>query len=357
MDKTKFDPIIYCLGEKGALARQVEDIGITVKEFGLNARVQTRGQQLRGVFKIIRDMKNALKADRPYIVHTYLYWANIFGGIAAKLAGIKNIVTSRRSLGLYKDRKPWMQWVENMINLITDVVTANSQEVYKDTLRREKFIGKKMKLIYNGVNETVFQRNGQDYSELKRQLQIPDHHIVVTNVANLIAYKGHREFIEAACSVLKVHDNVSFLLVGRDGGMQQELEKRVKECGITDKVKFLGTRQDIVEILNITNIQVLSSHQEGFSNAILEGMACSLPLVVTHVGGNPEAVIDDYNGYVVPPHNSEQLANALKKLLSDDSRRSAMGERGRQRIEELFTLRVMAQQYRKLYEQFDKAIV
>ncbi|RKN85658.1 glycosyltransferase [Paenibacillus ginsengarvi] len=355
LDKDLFEPIVYCLREKGALASQVEQIGVPVKVMGI-VNCCSRLQFMKLILKVIWKMRNALKEDRPHIVHTYLYWANVYGVIAAKLAGIENIVTSRRSLGAYKDRKPWLQWIENMTNIFADVVTANSKEVYNDTLQREKFIAKKLTLIYNGVNESTFKRSHIDTESLRRKLHIPENHYVVTNVANLHSYKGHLEFVEAAAAVLRRQSNVCFLLVGRDAGMQSELERLVKHWDIADKVKFLGVRQDMVDILNITDIQVLSSYEEGFSNAILEGMACSLPLVVTRVGGNPEAVIDNFNGYVVLPRNSDQLKGAIMKLLSDHHARVAMGERGRKRVEELFTLKVMAQNYREMYCKLDKAI-
>jgi glycosyltransferase involved in cell wall biosynthesis len=350
IDRTRFEPKIYCLGQKDILSGEVEALGITVKEFGfLSAGKKSLLYKAKESVLLIWRMMRSIRQDRPHIVHTYLFWANTFGAAAAKLAGTRLLITSRRSLGLYKDGKPYLQWIENMTNVFTDRITTNSKEVYEDSIRREKFIHGKTALIYNGVDERFFMKRTASGRPIRKELAIPDDHVVVTNVSNLIPYKGHKEFVEAASIVLERYRNVTFLLVGRDGGMYEALTQQSRSLGIGDRVLFLGGRGDIVDILNETDIQVLCSYQEGFSNAVLEGMSCSLPLVVTRVGGNAEAVIDGHNGLVVPPRDGPSLAEALLRLVPDRGLRVAMGENGRHRVEELFTVKGMAANYKQLY--------
>lgn len=347
LDKELFEPIIYCLSEKGDLAKEIEKKGILVRDFDLKNK-RSKILHLKELMKLISIMSKRLKEDKPKIVHTYLFWANILGGISAKMAGIQYLITSRRSLGLYKNGRKMMQVIENVMNIFTDVVTVNSKEVLNDTLNREKFIKGKIKLLYNGVDSKRFKKNN-DTTKLKEMLNIPTEDIVITNVSNLIHYKGHFDFIEASRIMMRQHPEVTILLVGRDGGMQGLLQEKVKEYGLDDKIRFLGSRGDIVELLSITNIQVLSSHEEGFSNAILEGMACSLPLVVTDVGGNSEAVLDGINGFVVPAKSPRTLADALIKLLNNKSILESFGIESRKRIENYFTIEMMKESYEKMY--------
>jgi glycosyltransferase involved in cell wall biosynthesis len=213
-----------------------------------------------------------------------------------------------------------------MTNVFASRITTNSNEVYADTVRREKFCKGKLAMIYNGVDERRFARRDAAARLVRNELGIPDDHVVVTNVANLFRTKGLMEFVEAAAIVLNRYRTVTFFL-------------------------WLGARSDVANILNDSDIQVLSSYAEGFSNAILEGMACSLPIVATRVGGNAEAVEEGRTGLIVPPKDSGALAEALLRLVPDRALRAAMGECGRLRVEELFTINQMAAGYMKLYSE------
>ncbi|PYI57201.1 glycosyltransferase [Paenibacillus flagellatus] len=356
LDRSEFHPIVYCMNDKGVLAEQVEAMSIQVKPFGYKTDpTDSIGVKIKKVIRLILDLRKSLRKDRPQIVHSYLFWPNTFGTIAAKLAGIRFTITSRRSLGLFKNGRPMMQRIENAINLLTDVITVNSQEVLNDTVRREKYVRDKLALVYNGVDLNKFSTSPGMREVWKRELKIPADHLVITNVANLALCKGHVEFLEAAAELLKSNPKLTFLLIGRDRGMLDSLTDLARELKISNNVQFLGGCNNVEEILNTSDIQVLSSYEEGFSNAILEGMAVSLPMVVTNVGGNAEAVIDGYNGFVVPPKNSIALAKAMSRLIEDVGLRQTMGWRGRTRAESLFGLQAMADSYRSLYlELMDK---
>ncbi|PGM72177.1 hypothetical protein CN952_14875 [Bacillus cereus] len=348
MDKERFLPIVYCMSEKGLLAKELEDIGVVVKSFDLKNNGQSKLTYIRDIIKLLFKFIRNLREDAPIIVHTYLYWANILGGIATRCANIKFLITSRRSLGLFKDRKKFMQKVENIVNIFTDVITVNSQGVQRDTEKREKFIKDKVILIYNGVDHKRFTKKTQ-CGLSKSDLGINENQIVITNISNLIHYKGHMDFIEAMSLVIEEKPDAVAVLVGRDGGMLNQIINKAKELGIEKNIKILGTRNDIVDILNITDIQVLSSYEEGFSNAILEGMASSLPLVVTDVGGNSEAVCDGINGFVIPPKNSRILSEKLLEIIKDENKRIDMGIESRKFIEEKFTIDKMLQEYQGMY--------
>ncbi len=127
------------------------------------------------------------------------------------------------------------------------------------------------------------------------------------------------------------------------------LQAQAAELGIDRNVVFLDSRNDVPEILNACDIGVLCSHQEGFSNAVLEGMASGLPMIVTDVGGNAEAVLDGECGIVVPPHDPARLADAIVRLANDPSLRIGFGSAGRRRVVEHFALDRSIQSYDALY--------
>jgi glycosyltransferase involved in cell wall biosynthesis len=173
---------------------------------------------------------------------------------------------------------------------------------------------------------------------------------VLCIVANLIPYKGHRDLIDAlALAAPFMPPGWRLLAVGRDDGIGQSLRSQVQDTSIADHILFLGPRDDVSVILGVSDIGILCSHEEGFSNAILEGMAAGLPMVVTKVGGNSEAVIDGETGIVVPAHDAQRLSAAILKLANDPALRANYGDVGRGRVAQAFGVNRFVESHRKLY--------
>jgi glycosyltransferase involved in cell wall biosynthesis len=139
------------------------------------------------------------------------------------------------------------------------------------------------------------------------------------------------------------------LIVGRDDGIQRDLQMQISAAGLLGHIRFLGARYDVPALYVASDIGLLVSHQEGFSNAILEGMAAALPMIVTDVGGNAEAVGDGETGLVVPAQNPAQLAAAIVRLANDPQSRAAFGEAGRLRVHERFSFAGCVDRYDRLY--------
>jgi len=188
-------------------------------------------------------------------------------------------------------------------------------------------------------------------AELQRQLGLDRDTPVVGIVANLIPYKGHREFIEAASIVNKEFPDTKYLIIGRDDGIGEDLRNLARTLNIMDTLIFTGARNDIPALLALIDIQVLASHEESLSNAILEGMAAGNPLVVTDVGGNTEMVIPGETGIVVPPRNPEALANGILTLLRDREKAGKMGLAGQERVKNHFDINKMIKEMEELYIQ------
>lgn len=353
LDSTRFKTHVYCLSEGGPLEEAFREAGCGVTILGYKGLRPGRNElALRKMAAALREFGRTvalLKESRPDIVHCYLFHANIIGALAARLAGCPVVITSRRSLGYFKDGKPYYQWLENLVNRFTDIITVNSKAVMDDVLRRERLNPKKIKLIYNGIDATLYQEEKGARAEIRRRFGLRADTTLITAIANLIPYKGHADLLCAAALLRQQVPAARFLLVGRDEGIEASLRKLAAELGLGETVIFAGPRTDIPRILAATDIMVLPSHEEGFSNVILEGMAAGLPLVVTKVGGNPEAVIDGETGLLVPPHNPEELAKAMLKLLSEPAYAQKLGEAARKRVEACFSLTRMIREYEEMY--------
>jgi glycosyltransferase involved in cell wall biosynthesis len=271
------------------------------------------------------------------------------GSVAGRLLKVPLIITSKRALGTHQDYYRGFRIFDIAAFQFSHFVTVNSKAVGEDTIKRDKGKASKIKLIYNGLDPNNFKNDTSLRIKTRRELGIPPDINLIITVANLIPYKGHFELIKAAALVVGRHSNTIFMLVGQDRGIRTNLEKLIKKLGLVDHVIFLDQRYDIPQLLAASDISVLPSHQEGFSNVILESMATALPVVATRVGGNPEAIIDGMTGWLVPPHNPKKLAIKIVDLLNDPQKAKRWGQLGKIRIKENFLVEMMVEGHLKLY--------
>ena len=285
---------------------------------------------------------------RPHIVHFFLPKAYLVGAPLAVLAGVAVRVMSRRSLNTYQ-RWSIIRITERCWHCLMQAVIGNSKSVVEQ-LMTEGVGRERAGLIYNGLDETKFSANGTR-EEMLAALGLPPSALTMSIVANLIPYKGHSDLNEAlALAAPHLPTGWRLLVAGRDDGIGTALKQQARRLGLENHVMFLGPRGDIARILRASDIGIVSSHEEGFSNVILEGMAAALAMVVTRVGGNAEAVINGETGLVVPAHDPQGLSDAILRLAGDAALRAKFGDAGRQRVTEYFSLDRLIESHLKLYQ-------
>lgn len=281
------------------------------------------------------------------IVHFFLPAAYLIGGVAASIARVKTRVMSRRSLNIYQAAILGAQSVEKLLHHGMTAVLGNSKAVVKE-LRDEGIAENKLGLIYNGIEAR--QEPAKARTQVLESLGLDDSKLVFVIVANLIPYKGHLDLM-AALGIANGRIAVPWhlLIVGRDDGAGASIVSSAKQSGIEQNITLLGPRRDVADLLAASDVGLLCSHQEGFSNAILEGMAASLPMIVTDVGGNAEAVTNGETGYVVPARDPAALADSIVRLAGEPAIRKRFGEAGRKRLESEFSLDACVANYKLLY--------
>ena len=295
-----------------------------------------------------------LRRERPAVVHFFLPRPYLFGSLAAELAGQRRRLMSRRSLTDYRAKYPLLGAVERYLHGRTFGILGNSQAVI-DQLTTEVDDRRKLALIYNGIEmpSPVFTNSR---AQTRALLQIPSDALVVSVIANLIAYKGHRDLIEALAPIKdRLPKAWRLLAIGRDDGIGSELKGLAQHFGMADNIMWLGERPDVEEMLSACDIFVLPSHQEGFSNALLEAMAARLPAVATAVGGNIDAVADNETGLLVPVRDPRALAAAILRLAQNPDLRRSFGDAARRRVEQRFSLQACVDRYETLYRALGEA--
>ena len=345
-----WQPTIFVLIPGGPLTGALVDAGIPI--LGISAKWFNKLPFGRAVVQQIVTLARiafAMRKLKPAVCHFFLPTAYLFGGIAARIARIRPCIMSRRSLRNYQSNYPIYTFLEHRLHHQMDRVCGNSRAVVTQ-LAEEGVPADRLRLIYNGIDCSA-PLSALQRDEIRAELDIPLESLVLCIVANLIPYKGHADLIDALAIIASdLPRNWVLLCAGRDDGIGMALHKRAAAAGLDKNVRWLGARRDVPRILAASDIALLCSHQEGFSNAVLEAMAAGLPMVVTDVGGNAEAVLDGVTGYVVPSHNPPLLAKSILKLALD-AQRSEMGQRGRQRVEQEFSLTACVDAYEALYKE------
>lgn len=261
-----------------------------------------------------------------------IYCHTPVGAMLARLAGISarkkgtKVIYMAHGFHFYNGA-PLLNWMiyypaEKFLSRFTDGLITINQEDYR---RAQKFHAGKTILIPGvGIDLDKFQKKEPTRQEIRNKLGIPERKIILMSVGELTKRKNHMAVIEAlAC--LKEYD-ILYVVCG-DGPMKARLRARAEELGIRDRVKLLGFRKDIAELHKMADIFVFPSLQEGLPVALMEAMASGLPIVASRIRGNEDLIQNNRGGYLVKAQDSEQLAEAISKMIKNPEQRDKMEKR------------------------------
>jgi glycosyltransferase involved in cell wall biosynthesis len=268
-----------------------------------------------------------LRNEKIEVLQVYFRDSTYFGVLAGKLAGVSRIVLSRRNIG------HWMSSLDRILMQIcqrlADVTIVNCEACRQSVIEQERARPERVHVIPNGLDLSRFAHippyQTKPNGELRR----------IGVVANLRPVKGIDIFIRAAALVAATFPNVEFLIAG--GGDPTPYRKLAEECGILEKVRFLGPIENIPDFLSQLDVAVLPSRAEGFSNSLLEYMAAGRPIVATDVGGNPTVIAHKSNGLLVPPEDVPSLGDAVLSLIREENSISRFGLASRDIIKRSFS--------------------
>ena len=340
LDKKKYNVQVWCLARGGDTAQALIDKGISLKILNLESYYNP--------FNIIH-LGLAMKRERFQLIHAHGYFAGTFGRLAAILARVPVIIAHVHSTYYHYNKRNLL--IEKFLSVFTDRIICVSQAVERFVTVNERIRKEKTCLIYNAVDYPDSLINGACKKHIRASLGTDAEAIIITIVASLTAHKGHGILLSAFQQVFMTHPSIRLLIIG-DGPLREQLETAVQRQMMDTSIVFMGIRNDVLELLQVSDIFVLPSIiREGLGVALIEAMAVGLPIIGTDLGGIPEVIEDGENGFLVSPGSSEKLAEALKKLVNDQALRTGMGRRGRQIYEEKFTMPKMIRQIETLYDQ------
>jgi glycosyltransferase involved in cell wall biosynthesis len=292
-----------------------------------------------------------MRRERPTIVHTHTSKAGILGRLAAKLAAVPIIVHTFHGHVFYGHFGPLITrffiLLETFFAYFTHKMVALTEEEKKDYIKYAVCRPDKLTTIHSGVEVHRFLKAKIDPFEKKNQLNLNPQKQIIGTVGWLLPIKGPMILLKAMGHVWQSNADVELVFVGK-GAMEADLKNEVSRMGVSDRVKFLGWRADIHEILPLFDIFVLPSLNEGMGRVLVEAMAAARPIVASRTGGIPDLIKHQQNGLLVLPGDDISLAEAIITLLADPQKAGAMGQIGKIRCQD-FTAAAMVEKTDTLY--------
>ena len=338
-DRRRVDPIVAVLLNKGAVAEELACAGYKVYD-----KLGASKFDLRIVGSLARIMRN----EDVSLVHTCNYpQAMAYGRLAMMLAGVKPLVVALHSM-TYIRRARYRNFALKAMSPFIAKLVAVSHGQKRHFVQTCGLRPDSIEVIYNGIDIRRFSPVEYDRSA-RAEFGIPEDACVVGMLAALRPEKRHDLFLEAARRIREVRKDVFFLLIG-NGPERTRIESTVERLGLQEYVKLAGARADVPRLLRAMDVSVLCSAFEVLPVSLLECMAMELPVVSTNVGSIDEVVVEGTTGFLTPKGDANALAAKILELVRNRDLARQMGQAGRRRVEEQFTMDLMISRYEELFE-------
>lgn len=335
IDRDRFEPHVCCF-RYGRKAKEIASFGVPVHH---------EPKRLKADPGLVFRLAGLMRRERFDIVQTYLWTANTWARLAARVAGVPIVVASERNVDIWEET--YKRVIGRWLARSTDCIIANSEAVRQYLLARGGLPPDKVVTIYNGVNFERFHAPC-DPKVRRQELGIADDCVLAGVVARVEPAKDHGTLLQAMSLIRDRVPQLHLVVVG--GGSEEERLRRMsRDLGIDDRVHFTGFRTDSAEWLQSVDFSVLSSVKEGLSNSVIESMAAGRAIAATEVGGNGEVIVPEETGLLVEPRDTTGLANALARLAESSDLRAQFGAAGQRRVESLFAVAPMVANTERLY--------
>ncbi|MFB6226494.1 MAG: glycosyltransferase [Candidatus Paceibacteria bacterium] len=323
-----------------------EDIGDKIKNLDIEVKSLEAKSKLNPL--IAWRLYTLLKEEKPDILHTFLFHANVLGRIIGKLAGVPKIISAIRNE--YFGSKMREKLVK-LTKSLCDYTTVVSQYTADKMAERGVIAEDSYKVITNGVNiKELKEEDKKEKVEIRKALNLDDKYPIIIGVGSLTEQKGFSYLIKAVKTLSEKYERIFLMILG-SGPKETELNKLINELSLKDQVNLVGEKDNVKDYLQLADIFVLSSLWEGMPNVLLEAQAVGLPSVATQVSGVSEIIDDGKNGTMVEPKRKEALVDGIEKTLDQtDKQKEQMRRTAKEKIKQEFSIESMTKKYINLYK-------
>jgi len=338
LDRTQYDILVCSLKKEGAFAQKLKQetdgfYCLKLSESGGVSAVLSFLPALVSLFLLIRTTK-------PDIIHSFLFRANIFGRLAGRLAGVKNIISSVRVI---EADKPLKHFVDRTTSSFVTIYTAVSEAARKFTLEQIKISPDKIITIQNGVDCNLIE------TKTTNRFKTDTTKTNIGLIGRLDSQKGHTVLLKAVKILLSEQQNIQVYFFGK-GPDENSLKDRVKKHGLDEYVDFMGTTDNIYHCISQMDIITIPSLWEGLPNILLEAMALGRPVIASKIEGISEVVTDNETALLFNPGNETELSNAILRLISDKDLTQKIGANAKKHVIDNFSIEECVNKTTALYE-------
>jgi len=348
LTNTDYKSVIGCMmrggGAKPALGQAAELCNLQTCYFPMGGKFD---------LMVLKHLVRAVKEMDVKLIHCHGYKSNLFGMISAKISRTPIITTNHlfppmpledRKLQIYSkiDASFTMKYLDKVVAVSEDIKTRLTGAGISEN---------RIRVIENGIDFDTFARcNEAERIKTRGTLGVREDTIVVGTLGRLTPQKAQHVLLEALKILLEKNARLSVIIAG-DGPLEGQLRANAEQLGVSHAVKFLGFRQDVVELLHAMDIFVLSSIDEGLPMALLEAMAIKTPVVATAVGDVPKVVKNMVTGILVEPGNHTVLAEGIGYLINNEQRRSEMAANAYENAKDWHSKEAMSKKYCEVYSE------
>jgi len=346
LNRKKFRPLLVCPGD-GLLPDMVRKVEVATHYLPLKRLYRTINPfRLLAyglhILRVARRIRKLVKAEGVSLVHANSTTAQIYGGLAAWMAGVPSVWHVRDLVPL-----GWLgAWLCRLSSRIVAISLAVARCVSPSCRYDER-----INVIHNGIHVESFRWHTRA-GKIRGELGLTDGDRIVSMVGQIVPWKGHATFIRALAQIPEAVG----LIVGNDlfgdhADLLNSLHALSRDLGVGDRIIFLGWRDDVPDILMDTDVLALPSEAEPFGRVALEAMALGKPVVGTLAGGLPEIVVQGKTGILVEPGDADQMAQAIRSLLNEPDVARAMGEAGLERVRSHFSVASCVHDIEEVYDE------
>lgn len=347
LDRSRFNPTVISMIGLGEIGPRIEALGIPIHVLGMRRGAPNP--------MVVVRLTRLLRQLRPDVVHTWMYHADLLGGIAARLAGCRRVIWCLRHSNLSKtENKRSTLAVVAMCARVSSwlpmkILSCSNRA--KEVHAEAGYASEKIYVIPNGFDLSRFTPDFSSRFSLRAELGLPAETQLVGVVARFDVQKNHIGFVHAAAQLLKEMPAVHFVLAGT-GVDDKNLELKAaiaSHPSLQSHMHLLGRRDDIPRLMAALDVLASPSHGEAFPNVLGEAMACAIPCVVTDAGDSAEIVGD--SGRVVAVNDMASLTQQIFEILQlTAAQRAAQGELARARIQAEYEISHVVELYQEFYE-------
>ena len=305
------------------------------------------GRRSRFDLRVGRRLGLLVRRGQYDAIMTFLFASHFWGSLAASYSSRVRLITCLRDCGVHMSAVK-LRIMRSILSRASDTVVANSGAVRDFYSGACAFSAREIQIISNGTDTERFDME-LNPDEIRCRNRILPGYRVVTMIGRLDRWKNQFDFLEMAGAMLARTSKVVFLLVG-SGPERANIESKVARDRLGPNVRVLGCREDIPQLLGISDVAVSTSISEGMSNALLEGMAARKPIVAWDIPANIDLVKDDTTGILVPLGNVGAFADAVTRLLLHPDEARRLGLEGRKLVERKYSLPRMVDEYQCMLE-------